>query len=106
MPVKQNEIEIGNEAIVIHNPGPFEIARVKGLFVKLFRVHPEITIQGVFGRWDMNIGNPRKVIFVGTQYIEVDMGELGAVAGETQRPVRLHVTDGTQVKVRFKLPAV
>lgn len=106
MPIKQNEIEIGNEAIVIHNPGPFEIARVKGLFIKLFHVHPEITIQGVFGRWDMNIGNPRKVIFAGTQYVDVDMAELGAVAGEAQRPVRLRVTDGIRVKVRFKMPTV
>lgn len=106
MPIKQNEIEIGNGAIVVHAPGPFEIARVRGLFTKLFHVHPEITISGRFGRWDMTIGNPRKVVFVGSQYIEVDMAELGAVTGETQRPVRLHVTDGTQVKVRFKMPAV
>lgn len=103
---KQNEIEIGNNAIIVHNPGPFEIARVRGLFVKLFHVHPEITISGVFGRWNMLIGNPRKVVFVGSQYIEVDMAELGAVAGEAQRPVRLHVTEGREVKIRFKCPKV
>lgn len=101
---KANGIEIGNGSIVVTNPGDFEVARVKGLFKKLFRAAPAITITGIFGRWDITrAGNPRPVVFVGSQYVEVDMGDMGAATGDDQRPVRLRVSEGQAVRVTFKV---
>lgn len=99
---KSNVIEIGKGSIVVSDPGDFEIARVRALFTKLFRAPPAITITGIFGRWDITrAGNPRPVVFVGRQYVEVDMGDMSAAPGNG--PVRLRVSEGKAVKVTFKL---
>jgi hypothetical protein len=103
-----NILEISGGVIVLSNPTKTEIPRVRALFYKLFRKDPEITISGVFGRWNLLIGNPRRVVFAGAYklagFVDVDMAELAAVAVEARFPVRLDVTLGTQVKVRFKVP--
>lgn len=104
--MKQNEIEIGNGAIVVHNPTDSECARIRGLFTKLFRRHAVITVTGVWGRWDLTKGgNPCPVLFVGNTYVEIDIGTRSAALGrEAQHPIRVRLSEGSQVKLRFKMP--
>lgn len=99
-----NHPELGSGAVVLRGPTHAQFVAAIAGFTNLFGCVPDVSVQGVWGRWDLRIGNPRRVLFVGTDYIEVDMAEQSAARRRDQHPVRLTLADGKGVIVRLKIP--